>query len=223
MKKKKDFSGKTKEWIVSVLWALAIALVIRTLLIQPYRIPSGSMIPTLKIGDQLFASKCSYSLTAPFTDKQVKKWNRPKQGEIIVFRDPQNFSDKGVFIRIISPIVWAATISRVDLDPHKDFIKRVIGTPGDEIMIKNRDVYVNGKRLDEPYKVHCFPYQPLSGYSIMDNWREPIKVPDNHYFAMGDNRDMSSDSRVWGFVPEKLIRGKALFIHWPIRRIGWLK
>lgn len=222
MKKKTGFSAKAKEWIISVLWALAIALVIRTFIIQPYRIPSGSMIPTLKIGDQLFASKCSYSLTIPFTDKQVKWWNRPKRGEIFVFRNPED-PDRGVFIRMISPIVWATTISKVDLDPHKDFIKRVIGTPGDEIMIKNRDVYINGKKLNEPYKVHCIPYQPTSGYSIMDNWKEPIKVPANHYFAMGDNRDMSSDSRVWGFVPENLIRGKALFIHWPPWRIGWLK
>jgi signal peptidase I len=220
-KRKKPFLRRVYEWCQSILVALAIALVIRAFLIQPYRIPSGSMIPTLEIGDQLFVLKCRYGITIPFTDKQIVVWDRPKRGDIIVFRNPKD-PDRGIFIRMVSPVIWATTLGKVDLNPHKDFIKRVIGTPGDEVMIRHRQVYINKLPIEEPYKVHRMSYR-YSGFDSMDNWEEPIIVPEGHYFVMGDNRDLSSDSRKWGFVPENIIRGKALFIHWPPWRIRWIR
>lgn len=221
MKQKKPLLLKIKDFVESLFVALIIALVIRYFLIQPYRIPSGSMIHTLEIGDQLFVIRCKYGIMIPFTDKWLCRWAKPKRGEIVVFRNPAN-PDRGILTRIISPIIWAASIGRVDLNPHKDFIKRVIGIPGDEIMIKDRQVYINGKPIDEPYKIHEDPYGIL-GFSARDNWVVPIVVGEGKYFCMGDNRDCSYDSRFWGYVPENLIVGKAIFIHWPPWRIRWLK
>ncbi|HAW50084.1 TPA: signal peptidase I [bacterium] len=219
-KNKKPFLQRIKEWVESILIALAIALVIRAFLIQPYRIPSGSMIPALQVGDQLFVAKYSYAITIPFTDKQLYRWARPKRGDIVVFRNPED-PDRGVCIRMISPVIWVGTLGRIDLNPHKDFIKRIIGVPGDEIMIKNRQVFINKKPIDESYKIHVNPQ--IYGISEMDNWPEPKVIPKGKYFVMGDNRDFSYDSRMWGYVPENLIVGKAMFIHWPPWRIRWLK
>lgn len=221
MKQKKPLLLKIKEWFYSLFIALIIALVIRFFITQPYRIPSGSMIHTLEIQDQLFVLRCKYGIMIPFTDKWLCRWAKPKKGEIVVFRNPAD-PDRGVLIRMISPIIWAGTIGRIDLNPHKDFIKRVIATPGDEVMIKNRQVYINKKPIDEPYKIHMEP-QGVFGFSQSDNWVLPIVVPEGQYFCLGDNRDYSYDSRFWGCVPENLITGKAMFIHWPPWRIRWLK
>lgn len=221
MKQKKPLFKRIKEGLKSLLIALMIALIIRFFLIQPYRIPSGSMIPTLQIGDQLFVIRCKFGIMIPFTDKWLKRWGRPKRGDIVVFRNPLD-PDRGVLTRIISPVIWAGTIGRIDLNPHKDYIKRLIGTPGDEVMIKNRKVYINGKPIKEPYKIHQDPYE-IPGFSERDNWVVPIVIPEGKYFCLGDNRDYSYDSRFWGYVPENLIVGKALFIHWPPWRIRWLK
>lgn len=221
MKQKKPLLLKIKEWLYSLFIALIIALVIRFFLIQPYRIPSGSMIHTLEIGDQLFVIRCKYGIMIPFTDKWLCRWEKPKRGDIVVFRNPSD-PDRGVLTRMISPVIWAGTIGRVDLNPHKDFIKRVIGIPGDEIIIKDRQVYINGKPIDEPYKIHEDPYGTF-GFSQRDNWVVPIVVGEGKYFCLGDNRDSSYDSRFWGYIPENLIVGKAIFIHWPPWRIRWLK
>ncbi|MEW6679594.1 MAG: signal peptidase I [bacterium] len=220
-KEKKGLKQRIWEWFESLFVALIIALIIRFFIIQPYRIPSGSMIHTLEIGDQLFVIRCKYGIMIPFTDKWLCRWAKPKRGDIVVFRNPKD-PDRGVLLRIISPVIWAGTIGKIDLNPHKDYIKRVLGTPGDEVMIKDRQVYINEKAIDEPYKIHQDPYR-IFGYSERDNWISPIVVPEGKYFVMGDNRDFSYDSRFWGYVPEELIVGKALFIHWPPWRIKWLK
>ncbi len=218
---KKNLTQKTREWFESLFVALIIALIIRYFFIQPYRIPSGSMIPTLEIGDQLFVIRCQYGIMIPFTDKYLVRWAKPKRGDIVVFRNPAD-PDRGILTRIVSPVIWAGTIGKIDLNPHKDFIKRMIGTPGNEIIIKDRQVYINGKLINEPYVIHQNPYRTF-GFSELDNWVSPIVVPEGKYFCLGDNRDFSYDSRFWGYVPENLICGKAIFIHWPPWRIKWLK
>ena len=162
-----------KGWLKDIAIAVILALFIRTFIVQAFKIPSGSMIPTLLIGDHILVCKFYYKLF------------KPKRGDIIVFKYPQ--------------------------DTHKDFIKRVIGLPGEVIMIKNKKVYINGKPLDEPYVVYS--KNPSFYLPMRDNFG-PVKIPKDSYFMMGDNRDKSLDSRFWGFLPKDLILGKALIIYW---------
>ncbi len=168
------FLEKVREWVKDIVVALILALIIRTFIVQAFRIPSGSMIPTLLVGDHLLVEKITY------------RFREPKRFEIIVFKFP--------------------------LDKSKDYIKRVIGLPGDEIKIVNKEVYVNGKKLDEPYVQHTDPNVIPAQFSPRDNYG-PVTVPKGHLFVMGDNRDNSYDSRFWGFVPEKDIVGKAFIIY----------
>jgi len=209
MHKKKSFY---KEWIEPFLIAAVVALFIRQFVVEAFKIPSGSMIPTLLIGDHLLVNKFIYGPRIPFTDTRIFTWEQPKRGDIIVFKYPENES--------------------------KDFIKRVIGLPGDKIEIKNGILYVNDQpvevkelgvydggdqRASPPYyqkprllqeQLGTVSHQILylrdqSGYNF-----GPILVPKDSVFAMGDNRDNSQDSRVWGFVKENKILGRALIIYW---------
>jgi signal peptidase I len=171
------------EYIEALAVALVLAFVIRTFVVQAFKIPSGSMLDTLLIGDHLLVNKFLYGTHIPFTDKVVLPLADPQHGDIIVFEYPE--------------------------DPTKDFIKRVIGVPGDVIEIKDKTVYRNGQKLDEPYVKHTSPaIQPRR-----DNFG-PVTVPPDKYFVMGDNRDESYDSRFWGFVDREKIRGKAWIIYW---------
>ncbi len=165
-KKKNSF----RDFIDSLIVAFVIAMVIRTFLISAYKIPSGSMLETLQIGDHILASRISYII------------GKPQFGDIAVFEYP--------------------------LEPSKDYIKRVIGVPGDRISIENKRIVRNGVLLDESYT----RYNPYSGSSSVDNVAEFV-VPDGMYFMMGDNRDSSYDGRFWGFVPERAFKGKALFVY----------
>ncbi|MEW5766997.1 MAG: signal peptidase I [bacterium] len=189
---------KIYEYVEVVVTALILALIIRTFVIQAFKIPSESMVPTLKIRDHLFVCKFIYGLPIPLTDKHILKWHDPQRGDVIVFRYPK--------------------------DPSIDFIKRIIGLPGDKIIIKNKQVYINGKPLIEPYKVHSNP-MPFSSMfnSTQDNWDTPRIIPPDSYFVMGDNRDNSRDSRFWGVLKRDYIKGKALFIYWPPFRIGLIQ
>lgn len=204
MGSKKDLWDKVWDWIKSIILALILALFIRTFLVQAYKIPSGSMIPTLLIGDHILVNKFVYGVRNPFTRELWIKGRLPKRREIIVFVYPPN--------RKI------------------DFIKRVIGLPGDVIEIRNKRVFVNGKPLNEPYVQYTDPKILPPELSPRDNFG-PVKVPPGHLFVMGDNRDESYDSRFWGFVPLKEVKGKAFIIyfswdsknfHLRLRRIGKL-
>ncbi len=195
---------KVWDWGKSILLALVLAIFIRTFFVQAYKIPSGSMIPTLLIGDHILVNKFVYGVRNPFTRELWIKGRIPKRGEIIVFIYPENR----------------------DLD----FIKRVIGLPGDVIEIRNKQVYVNGKPLVEPYVRHSDMRVLPREVSPRDNFG-PVKVPPGHLFVMGDNRDESYDSRFWGFVPIRDVKGKAFLIyfswdprnfHIRFRRIGKL-
>jgi signal peptidase I len=180
------------EYVDSGLIAVLLALVIRTCAVQAFKIPSGSMEDTLLIGDHLLVNKFIYGTHIPFTDKDVWRFTDPKRGEIIVFKYPQN--------------------------PRRDFIKRCIGVPGDTIEVKDKTLYVNGQAQVEPYVIHRdLEVLPRATGSPRDNFG-PVKVPPEAYFMMGDNRDFSADSRFWGFLPRKLIKGKAWVLYWPVTR-----
>ncbi len=178
--------NKILDWIKSLVVALILALFIRTFIVQAYKIPSGSMIPTLLVGDYLLVNKLAYGLKNPFTEDFLYFWRLPERKEIVVFTYP--------------------------LDKKLDFIKRVIALPGDTVEIINKKVYVNGKPLEEPYiQLSSNEIYPKT-LSPRDNFG-PIVVPSGYIFVLGDNRDQSYDSRFWGFVPIKFLKGKALIIY----------
>lgn len=174
------------EFLKVVVIALVIALIIRTFIVQPYVIPSGSMLQTLQIGDRIFVSKFSYGIHIPFMEKELFSTGEPVVGDIIVFpsSDPENL---GV-----------------------DYVKRVIGVGGDTLEIKNKQLYKNGVLITEPYVSHVDPYIENSARDTMT----PITVPAGKIFVMGDNRDNSRDSRFWGFVDKDVVHGKVFIVYW---------
>ncbi len=186
-KSKPRSKGILREYAEAIFIAVLLALFIRAFVVQAYKIPSGSMKPTLLIGDHILVNKFIYGVRMPFTNKVLIPISNPKRGDIIVFKFP--------------------------MDPKKDFIKRVIGIPGDKIKIVNKVVYVNGHKLKEPYIQHTSPQIIPAGLGPRDNFG-PITVPPHSLFVMGDNRDESYDSRWWKFVDYSELRGKAFIIYW---------
>lgn len=177
------------EYIQAILIALILAMFIRTFVVQAFKIPSGSMIHTLLIGDHLLANKFIYGIRNPLNRREVWiKGEKPKQSDIIVFIYP--------------------------LDQSKDFIKRVIGVEGDTVEIINKKVYVNGKLFPDPPGVQYTDPRILPGSLQPRDNMGPVVVPKDCLFVMGDNRDQSYDSRFWGFVPIKDVKGKAFIIYW---------
>ncbi len=184
-------TGKNKsvfrEYFEAICVAIILALFIRTFVVQAFKIPSGSMLPTLLIGDHLLVNKFIYGIKVPFTGKILIPIKSPKQGDVVVFRFPK--------------------------DRSVDYIKRVIGTPGDTVQIKDKRVFINGKPIDDSH-AHFSSSAVLSAkVSPRDNFG-PVIVPPDHIFVMGDNRDNSYDSRFWGFVDERDVLGKAFILYW---------
>jgi signal peptidase I len=179
--------GLIREYAESIAIAVLLALVIRSYLVQAFKIPSGSMEDTLAIGDHLLVSKFIYGTKIPFVDKRVLTIRDPRQGDVIVFEYPE--------------------------DPSKDFIKRVIGVPGDVVEGKEKKVYVNGKLYENPHEVHKEKDIIPKEMNPRDTFG-PITVPANSYFMMGDNRDRSYDSRFWKFVRRDQIKGLAFIKYW---------
>jgi signal peptidase I len=173
-----------KEYAEALIVALILAFFIRSFVVQAFKIPSGSMLQTLQIGDHLLVSKFAYGVKVPFTNIMVFEREGPKHGDVIVFEFPE--------------------------DPSKDFIKRVIGLPGDVIEVREKQVFLNGVLLEETYVQHVDSSKTVPR---RDNFG-PVMVPENKYFVMGDNRDESYDSRFWGFVERKTIAGKAFILYW---------
>ena len=182
----KNKKGLLKEYAEAIVTALILALVIRAYVVQAFKIPSGSMIPTLLIGDHILVNKFIYGTKIPFSAKRVLVFKKPERGDIIVFKYPEN--------------------------PEKDFIKRVVATGGDVIEERNKSVYVNKKAAAEPYVQHSDSSVKAWGNDPRDNFG-PFKVPKDAYFVMGDNRDRSLDSRFWGIVPKDLLVGRALILY----------
>jgi len=186
--------SKLREYTEAILWALALALIIRYGVVQAYEIPTGSMEDTLLVGDHLLVNKFIYGIKLPFTDTRILKVRDPQQGDVMVFEFPKDHS--------------------------KDFIKRVIGVPGDEIQVIDKHVYVNGKLYLNPHEVHKEPNLLSRGQGPRDNFG-PVRVPAGCYFMMGDNRDRSYDSRFWGFVKTSEIKGKAFIKYWSWKPNSW--
>jgi signal peptidase I len=179
-----------REYVEAIAIAILLALVIRTFVVQAFTIPSGSMMDTLLVGDYILVNKFLYGPELPFTDVHLPGLRGPQRGDIIVFKYPQ--------------------------DEKRDFIKRIVGIPGDTIQVRGAQVFLNGKPLDEPY-VKAGPARPHLGgppYCGYAFGCEPTVVPPGSYFVMGDNRDNSQDSRYWGFVKRDKIKGKAFLIYW---------
>lgn len=183
----KPGKSKLRENIEALVIAIILALFIRTFVVQAFKIPSGSMEDTLLIGDYILVNKFIYGVKVPFTDYTIIPIEQPKRGDVIVFKYPG--------------------------DPSKDFIKRVVGVGGDTILIKNKNVYVNGKLQPDKFAIHTDPNTYPEGLQVRDN-DGPITVPQGKLFVMGDNRDESNDSRFWGFVDVSAVRGKAFMIYW---------
>ncbi len=176
-----------REYLEAIIIAILLALIIRAFVVQAFKIPSGSMKSTLLVGDHILVTKFAYGIKLPILEKELVSFGEPRRGDVIVFRYP--------------------------LDPDKDFIKRVIGIPGDTIRISNKKVYVNNKEIDEPYIQHTDPGILPASLSPRDNFG-PVVVPPDNLFVMGDNRDESYDSRFWKFVDMSALRGRAFIIYW---------
>ena len=180
-----------REYFESIVVAVILALFIRTFVVQAFKIPTGSMEQNLLIGDHLLVNKFVFSPTATDAERGLLPVTSINRGDVIVFKYPE--------------------------DPERDFIKRVIGLPGDVVEVRHKRVYIDGRPLDEPYVYYLRPPSAAASPFGVADLREqygPVTVPPSEYFVMGDNRDNSQDSRYWGFLPRDLVKGRALIIYW---------
>ena len=233
---KRRAAGAKEPWWIeypkSFFPVILIVFVLRSFLVEPFKIPSGSMIPTLLVGDFILVNKYTYGIRLPVINKKIIDINEPERGDVMVFRYPE--------------------------DPTVDYIKRVVGLPGDKVVYQNKRLTINGREVplkeagdfllkdkiqflkqyietlgktehailvdaSEPAALPYVKQFPQRENCIYNNDGVACTVPPDHYFMMGDNRDNSSDSRVWGFVPEANIVGKAFFIWFnfsELRRFG---
>jgi signal peptidase I len=211
------------EQVSTLGMAVIIALAIRIFLVEPFRIPSESMLPTLLIGDHLFVNKLAYGAPIPFTEWRLPGWREPKRGDVVVFQVARS-EDRGI------PRIFPAD-ERPDL-PRDDFVKRIVGLPGDRVEVRNNHLYVNGEAaplvdthelfIDEDGHALRIEREQLDGcqHAVLDDPRltglrkSPFVVPEGRYFMMGDNRDHSNDSRGWGTVRFEEMQGPAFLLYW---------
>jgi len=176
-----------REYVEAIAFAVLLALCIRTFVVQAFKIPSGSMLPTLKIGDHLLVNKFVYGIRLPLVGTMLVPLGTPRPSDVIVFKYPQ--------------------------DPKLDYIKRVVAVGGQTLEVRDKLVYIDGKPTEDLQAVHLDDKKISARVSPRDQFG-PVTVPQGKVFVMGDNRDNSYDSRFWGFVDQRDIRGKALFIYW---------
>jgi len=217
--------SRFREYLEAIVIAVILALLIRAYVIQAFKIPSGSMIPTLLVGDHILVNKFIYGIKLPFSEKRVFIFRPPRRGDVIVFSFPGNREKEecrslanNISFRI-SHAFSTGNPLYLFTDDCRDFIKRVVAVGGDRIEIRDKKVYVNGVELKEPYIIHNDPLVQKS--PPRDNFG-PFIVPRNSFFVMGDNRDQSYDSRFWGVVDMKDIKGKAFILYWSWNRNGGL-
>jgi signal peptidase I len=178
-----------REYTESLIIAVVLALFVRTFVFQAFKIPTGSMEPNLLIGDHLIVNKMIFAPTAMGVERALMPTRDIRRGDIAVFKYPE--------------------------EPERDFIKRVIGLPGDRLELRSKVLYINDQPLPEPYAHYASPASP-DAFGASGDLREfygPVTVPQGQYFMMGDNRDNSEDGRYWGFLPASYVKGKALFIY----------
>ena len=182
-----------REYFESIVIAVILALFIRTFVVQAFKIPTGSMEENLLIGDHLLVNKFVFGPTVSPLERKLLPVTEIKRGDVIVFKYPE--------------------------EPERDFIKRVIGLPGETLEVREKKVYINGKPLDEPYAHYLLPvstpteFHEVTSFEVRKRYG-PVTVQADQYFVMGDNRDNSQDSRYWGFLPRGNVKGKALIIYW---------
>jgi signal peptidase I len=179
-----------REYFESIVIAVILALFVRTWVVQAFKIPTGSMENNLLIGDHLLVNKFVFGPSSNRIERAVFPMRDIRRGDIVVFKFPD--------------------------EPERDFIKRVIGLPGEMLELRNKKVYIDGQPLDEPYVHFLEPAregQEVTSFDLRERYG-PVRVPEGHYFVMGDNRDNSQDSRYWGFLPRHYVKGKALMIYW---------
>lgn len=176
-----------REYVEAIVIAVLLALFVRTFVVQAFKIPSGSMLPTLQIGDHLLVNKFSYGVKLPVTGTVLFSRPGPSRGDVVVFRFPR--------------------------DRSLDYIKRVIGVAGDIVELRDKQVFVNGEKVSDPYAHFTSLDIMKSANGPRDNFG-PVTVPQGKVFVMGDNRDNSYDSRFWGFVDMRDVLGKAFIIYW---------
>jgi signal peptidase I len=200
----KSRTNSLVELVVIVLVAIGLALAIQAWIVKPYRIPSGSMEPTLKVGQRVLV------------DRVGMHFGGPKVGQIVVFHPPKDAEQQvcGPAPHMVTPGV-AACATPEPRESSTNFIKRIVAGPGDTLYIKDGHAYRNGKRESDSYIAQC-------GGGSECNFPTPIKIPAGHWFMMGDNRGESDDSRFWGPVPTGWIIGQAFATYWPPDRIGIL-
>jgi signal peptidase I len=182
-----------REYFESICIAVILALFVRTFVVQAFKIPTGSMENNLLIGDHLLVNKFVFAPTVSAVERRLLPIDPIRRGDIVVFKFPE--------------------------DPERDFIKRVIGLPGETLELRDRTVYIDGEPLDEPYVQFLFPPSTrrsgdpdFTDFAVRRGYG-PVTVPEGQYFMMGDNRDNSQDSRYWGFLPREYVKGKALFVY----------
>ncbi len=179
-----------REYFESIVVAVILALFIRTFVVQAFKIPTGSMEPNLLVGDHLLVNKFVFAPTLAGAERALLPMRPIVRGDVVVFKFPE--------------------------DPERDFIKRIIGLPGETIEVRGTQVLVNGAAIAQPYAHFLLPHDPAAPLNDGDprDRYGPVTVPAGHYFAMGDNRDNSQDSRYWGFLPGDYVKGRALMIYW---------
>lgn len=178
-----------REWVETIIIATLLALFIRSFIVQPFKIPSGSMRETLIEHDRILVNRFIYGLRIPFTTIRIFKFNYPQRGDVIVFNYPE--------------------------DPKRAFIKRLIAKGGDLVEIKEGKIYINSKEFQHPSTKNIYYYN-RGDYGLIG---QKITVPKNSYYVLGDNSRSSRDSRYWGFVDDKFLIGQAFLVYWPLNRI----
>jgi signal peptidase I len=180
-----------REYFESIVIAVILALFIRTFVVQAFKIPTGSMENNLLVGDHLLVNKFVFGPAPTGLEHALLPVDGIARGDVVVFKYPE--------------------------EPERDFIKRVIGLPGETVELRRKKVYIDGQPIDEPYVHFLVPPNPhaqeVAPYDVRENYG-PVTVPADHYFVMGDNRDNSQDSRWWGFLPRDYVKGKALMVYW---------
>ena len=188
-----------REYLESIVIAVICALFLRTFVVQASKIPTGSMENNLLIGDHLLVNKFVFGPSETSLERRLLPIRPLRRGDVVVFKFPEQ--------------------------PERDFIKRVIGLPGETLEVRDRRVFIDGKPIGEPYAHYLEPPEaPSEGHEVTSfDVRErygPVKVPAGHVFVMGDNRDNSEDSRYWGFLPQRNIKGLALMVYWSYEASG---